>query len=105
MRRRAGSRELAAGGTPEDGAQRAFVLALRALGRRPRTAVELATFLERRWVAEAVVEDTLRRLRDLGYLDEAAVAEAAVREAERRHLGSRRVAQGLARRGTPDIHV
>ena len=49
----------------------------------------------------ALIEATVQRLFEQRYLDEAAVADVIVREAERRHLGSRRVAQTMTRRGVP----
>ncbi len=81
--------------------KRAFASAVRSLARQPRTASEIEGFLGQREYAGEVIEATLARLRELGYLDEAAVADGIVRDAERRNLGSRRVARTLARRGVP----
>lgn len=86
---------------PERARRKAFATAVRSLARRPRTVVELTQLLERREYDAEVVEATLERLRELGYLDEEAVAGAVVRDAARRNLGSLRVARTLARRGVP----
>ncbi len=81
--------------------KRAFASSVRSLARRPRTATEIEAFLARREYSAEVIEHTLRRLREQRYLDEAAVADVIVREAERRNLGSRRVAQKMLHRGVP----
>lgn len=81
--------------------KRAFASAVRSLARRPRTAAEIEEFLARREYTAEVIEHTLGRLREQRYLDEAAVADVIVREAERRNLGSRRVGQTMSRRGVP----
>lgn len=81
--------------------KRAFASAVRSLARRPRTGAEIAEFLVRREYTPEVIEHTLGRLREQGYLDEAAVADVIVREAERRNLGSRRVGRAMSRRGVP----
>ena len=82
--------------------KRAFASAVRSLARRPRTAAEIEAFLVLREYPAEIVARTLGRLRELRYLDEAAVADMVVRDAERRKLGSRRVARTLARRGVPE---
>lgn len=81
--------------------KRAFASSVRSLARRPRTAAEIQTFLLRREYSSEVIEYTIHRLREQRYLDEAAVADVIVREAERRNLGSRRVAQKMSTRGVP----
>ncbi len=81
--------------------KRAFASSVRSLARRPRTAAEIEAFLERREYSAEVIAHTVGRLREQGYLDEAAVADVIVREAERRNFGSRRVAQKMSRRGVP----
>jgi regulatory protein len=83
----------------EEASRLAFGFALRALVRRPRTEAELRSVLTRRGCDADVIDATLGRLREVGYLDDAAVAEASVREAGRRGLGSRRVRHTLERRG------
>lgn len=81
--------------------KRAFASSVRSLARRPRTAAEIRTFLERREYSSEVIDHTVSRLFEQRYLDEGAVADVIVREAERRNLGSRRVAQTMSRRGVP----
>ena len=81
--------------------KRAFASSVRSLARRPRTGAEIETFLLRREYSSEVIEHTIGRLREQRYLDEAAVADVIVREAERRNLGSRRVAQKMSTRGVP----
>jgi len=81
--------------------KRAFASSVRSIARRPRTAVEIESLLARREYSAEVIEHTLARLREQRYLDEAAVADVIVREAERRNLGSRRVARTMSRRGVP----
>ncbi|MGI8658552.1 MAG: regulatory protein RecX [Candidatus Limnocylindria bacterium] len=49
-------------------------IAIRFLGARPRARREIAARLARAGVAEAVAEDTLERLAQLGYVDDAAFA-------------------------------
>ena len=91
-------------GTLGDRAQqckRAFASAVRSLARRPRTKAEIEAFLSQREYPGDVIAQTVERLQELAYLDEAAVADVIVREAERRNLGSRKVAQTLSRRGVP----
>lgn len=84
---------------PEEQARRALATAFSALARRPRSQAELGVLLRRKGFAADAVERALDRLRELGYLDDRAIADAAVRTAVRRGLGRRRVEQLLARRG------
>lgn len=88
-------------GDVESQKKRAFASTVRSLARQPRTAAELETLLERREYSREVIDHTLGRLRELRYVDEVAVADVVVRDAERRKLGSRRVARTLSRRGVP----
>ena len=81
--------------------KRAFASSVRSLARSPRTEAEIEAFLSRREYSTEVVAHTLGRLRELRYLDDAAVADVIVRDAERRNLGSRRVARTMSRRGVP----
>ena len=85
-----------------DEGRRARERALRALRRRPLSRAELRARLERAGHGEAVVAATIDDLASRGYLDEAAVADVVERDAERRRLGSLRVAQRLRRRGLPE---
>jgi len=58
----------------EDARWRAWRYAQRLLAVRPRSQAEMRTRLLRRGYASSVVETTLARLRDLGWLDDAAFA-------------------------------
>lgn len=69
------------------------------LARQPRSRAELDAALRRRGYGEDVVAATLAHLEERGYLDDALVADAVARGAERKHFGSRRVALTLRRRG------
>lgn len=84
---------------PEQARERALASAFRALARAPRTRAEIAATLTRRGHDAAATAGALARLEELGYLDDALVADAVARGAERKHLGSRRVALTLGRRG------
>ncbi|MBM4265929.1 MAG: regulatory protein RecX [Deltaproteobacteria bacterium] len=88
-----------------DDAKRGLQLAMRALARRPRTTTEIEALLRERALPGEVVAATLERLRERAYLDDGAVVEAVVRDGERRHIGSVRIAQVLARRGLSDALV
>jgi regulatory protein len=85
--------------TPEVARERALACAFRSLARGPRTRAEIAATLARRGHGAEATASTLTRLEELGYLDDALVAGAVARGAERKHLGSRRVALTLGRRG------
>jgi regulatory protein len=84
---------------PEAARERALATALRALARAPRSRSEIARTLARRGHAEETIAAVSARLAELGYLDDALVADAVARGAVRKQLGSRRVALTLARRG------
>jgi regulatory protein len=98
---RRGRAEAGAGSSAPTEAEekRALDTALRALARRGFTAFEMAARLSARGFDPDPIATAITRLREIGYLDEAAVADAVLRDALRRHRGSRRVAQVLARRG------
>jgi regulatory protein len=85
--------------TPEVARERALACAFRSLARGPRTRAEIAATLARRGHGAEATASTLARLDELGYLDDALVAGAVARGAERKQLGSRRVALTLGRRG------
>ena len=87
--------------------------ALRLLGYRPRSERELSERLARKGFQSAVVEETLARMRELGYLDDDAFARfwtetrQALRPRSRRLLASelrgRGVAQEAAEQATAAI--
>lgn len=99
MRRNGRSRESTVPLRPEAARERALGQALRALGRGPKSRSEIESALVRRGYEEQTIASVVARLAELGYLDDALVADAVARGAERRHLGSRRVALALGRRG------
>src|SRR5579862_7016959 len=78
--------------------------AVKALGRRMRTEVELRRLMHARVEpgdrGEAIVRAVVARLKEYGYLDDAAFAETYARlRQENEKLGSRRVRQDLKLKG------
>lgn len=92
-------RETSEPASPEVQRDRALGAALRALARQPRSRSEIEAALARRGHDAPTIAGVVARLLELGYLDDALVADAVARGAERKHLGSRRVARMLGRRG------
>lgn len=81
-----------------------FDYAVKALGRRMRTEVELRRLMATRVAPDATGEQTmaavLARLKEYGYLDDAAYAETYARlRQENDKFGQRRVKQDLQRKG------
>lgn len=78
----------------------ARTLALDYLSRRPRTAYEVRQKLRRSDFDETVIDETVARLHDLGYLDDAAYAQAYVAARFRnKGYGPQRLRADLQRRG------
>jgi regulatory protein len=78
-------------------------ICLRLLTERPRSRAELAGALRRRGVPEEIGEPVLNRLGELGLVNDAALAEAAVYSGQsHRGLGRRALSAELRRRGVPD---
>jgi regulatory protein len=80
--------------------ERAIDLAYRAVGSRDRTVAELRTYLERKRVEPAAIEEAVAELIEGGFLDDARYARRFAedkRELER--WGSERIARDLRRRG------
>jgi regulatory protein len=78
-------------------------ICLRLLTTRPRSRVELAGALHQRGIPEEVAESVLDRLGELGLINDAALAEAAVYSGfSHRGLGRRALSTELRRRGVPD---
>jgi regulatory protein len=78
-------------------------ICLRLLTARPRSRAELASALRRRGIAEEVGESVLDRLGQLGLVDDAALADAAVYSGHsHRGLGRRALSTELRRRGVSD---
>lgn len=81
-------------------AAKAQQICLRLLTARPRSRVELADALLRRGIGEEVSEFVLDRLGELGLVNDAAFAEAAVYSGHRRRgLGKRALRSELQHRG------
>jgi regulatory protein len=85
--------------------ERAMRLAYRAVGSRERTVAELRTFLERKRVEPAAIDEAVVELTEAGFLDDARYAQRFAddkRELDR--WGSERIARELHRRGiAPDL--
>jgi len=80
--------------------------AVKALGRRMRTEAELRRLMQSRVEpgepGAAVIEAVVARLREYGYLDDAAYAETFARlRQENEKLGARTVRQKLTQKGVP----
>src|SRR2546421_3309664 len=81
-------------------------ICLRLLTTRPRSRVELAGALRQRGISEEIGEPVLDRLGELGLVNDAALAEAAVHSGfSHRGLGRRALSPELRRRGVPDEFV
>lgn len=90
-----------AAGEPPDGPA-AMEMALRYLGTRPRTRHEVVARLRRSAVPEPVIEATLDRLVELGYLDDAAFARWWGEQRDRHAPRGRRLLEAeLRQRGVP----
>lgn len=77
-------------------------IAARFLGTRPRTRWELERRLRRAAVPEPVIEGTIERLADLGYLDDAAFARWWAEQRDRHSPRGRRMIEAeLRQRGVP----
>jgi regulatory protein len=97
-RRRRGPREPTA---PPDAA-RALEIAVAFLGARPRTQWELERRLRRAGADDAVIEASIERLADLGYLDDAAFARWWGEQRDRHAPRGRRMIEAeLRQRGVP----
>jgi regulatory protein len=83
-----------------------YEYALKALGRRMRTEVELRRLLDKRADAgqggQSVIAAVVARLKERGYLDDRSYAETYTRlRKENEKLGPRRVRQSLRQKGIP----
>jgi regulatory protein len=85
--------------------ERAIELAYRAVGARDRTVAELRTFLERKRVEPAAIEDAVAALIEAGFLDDARYArQFAEDKRSLERWGSERIARDLRKRGVePDL--
>jgi regulatory protein len=83
--------------------ERALRFAYRAVGHRERTVAELRTFLERKRVEPAAIDDAVAELIETGLLDDARYAHRfAEDKRELDRWGSERIARELHKRGIPD---
>lgn len=86
-----------------------YEYAVKALGRRMRTEAELRRLMQARVEpgeqGHVTVDAVIKRLREYGYLDDAAYAETYARlRQENEKLGARRVRQDLRQKGlNPDL--
>ena len=104
MARRPRSRSTASESGPLDTASEAAARAeaCRFLARAPRSAAEVTAYLGARGFTPATVAASLQALRDLRYIDDAALARRRSEELLlRRGCGRVRVAHELTRRGVP----
>jgi regulatory protein len=86
----------------EDAYQMGMDVALRFLGSRPRSCWEVEQRLARRGVDEAVTERVVRRLQEIGLLDDLAFAKHWIENRETFRPRSRRLLQQeLRRKGVP----
>jgi regulatory protein len=80
----------------------AMEIAVRYLGSRPRTRWELDRRLRRGGVEDSVLEATLRRLAELGYVDDAAFARWCAEQRDRHApRGQRMLEAELRQHGVP----
>lgn len=84
--------------TDPEAAPDAFTVAVRLLGQRPHSEHELTAKLARRGCPPEAIADALARARQLGYLDDAAFANALVRR-RGRSRGPHLITAELASRG------
>jgi regulatory protein len=83
--------------------ERALRFAYRAVGHRERTVAELRTYLERKRVEPAAIDDAVAELTEAGLLDDAKYAQRfAEDKRELDRWGSERIARELHRRGIAD---
>jgi regulatory protein len=83
-----------------------YEYAVKALGRHMRTEVELRRLIQLRAepgeLGQAATKSVITRLREHGYMNDAAFAETYTRlRQENEKLGSRRVRQQLSQKGVP----
>jgi regulatory protein len=100
MARRRARREPGTQSPPD--ASAALEIAVRFLGTRPRTRLELERRLRRAGVEDAVLETTTQRLAELGYLDDGAFARWWGEQRDRHAPRGRRMIEAeLRQRGVP----
>lgn len=96
------SRRARSGVRQPPGTDRAFEIAARFLGTRPRTRWEVERRLARAGADEATIGATLERLTELGYLDDAAFVRWWAEQRDRHAPRGRRLLEAeLRQRGVP----
>ncbi len=93
-------------GDDADPAERARDIALRVLTGAPRSAAQLREALVTRDVPEPIADEVIERYREVGLLDDAALAATVARTRHGERGQSRRaIAQELRRKGFEDRHI
>lgn len=86
----------------DDTSGKALKYALKLLGYRDRSMSEMRQKLTGKGFPENVVDETLARIEEKGFVDDSKLAERLKRDAiERRHLGAQGVRRYLLKRGIP----
>lgn len=89
-----------------DALSRAFDRAVRLLARRPYSAAEIRRSLASKEIASGVIDEVLRRLELLGYVDDYAFAQYWVENRERfRPRGARALRYELRQKGIADAII
>jgi len=83
-------------------AERCYVAALRILGYRFNSELELRRKLQRKKFEKPLVDATIARLREEKWLDDARFAGAFVRTRSRKRIGAKRIALELRAAGVDD---
>ena len=94
-----------AGDAPRKAPPTPLDVAARVLSRGSRTEAELAARLARIGYSAGKVAETIARCRELGYVNDAAVAMDRARSLRARGAGSLRIAAELAARGVPELLI
>jgi regulatory protein len=82
--------------------ERAYVAALRILGYRFNSELELRRKLQRKKFDEAIIDATIARLRDEKWLDDERFAGAFARTRSRKRIGGKRIVLELRAAGVDD---
>jgi len=83
-------------------AERAYLAALRILGYRFNSELELRRKLQRKKFEKAIIDQTMARLRDEKWLDDERFAGAFARTRSRRRIGAKRIVLELRAAGVDD---
>ncbi|PYQ27975.1 MAG: hypothetical protein DMF56_17680 [Acidobacteria bacterium] len=83
-------------------AERAYVAALRILGYRFNSELELRRKLQRKKFEKAIIDATIARLRDEKWLDDERFAGAFTRTRSRKRIGAKRIVLELRAAGVDD---